>query len=317
MQRVAVLADRDVLPFELSLAGRVLGTATDREGRPAYEVIVCTVDGAPVAPAEGFAVQPQHDASVVDSADLVVVPPSSHHPDLTPGALPTGLATVLDRVSPATRLVSVCLASYVRAAAGRLDGRRATTHWMHVEHFARTFPRVRVVGSELFVTDGQVVTAAGASAGIDLFLSIVRDDHGSHVANEVARQCVVPPWRRGDQQQFVERPVPRCTDDELSATLEWASSDLARSVGLEDLARHAGMSRRTFTRRFRAATGSSPGQWLLAQRLDEARRLLELGDETVDAVAHRAGFGSASSLRKHMAARTGVSPDEYRRAFRR
>ncbi|MEU9831125.1 helix-turn-helix domain-containing protein [Streptosporangium sp. NPDC048047] len=313
MHRVAVLALDGVVPFELSLAARIFGTA---EGL--YEVITCSLDGAPVATGADYSVVVAHDASVLAEADTVVVPGSEAHAAFTgPHALPEPLAIALGTIRPGSRLVTICIATYVLAAAGLLDGRPATTHWRHAAHFRRHYPRVRLDPGVLFVDDGDVLTSAGAAAGLDLCLHMLRRDHGSDLANQVARRCVVPPWRDGGQAQYVERPLPTSSDASVAATREWAMRHLGEPLSLVTLADHARMSLRTFTRRFRAETGTSPGRWLLQQRLDLARTLLEAGDLPVDRVATRSGFGTAASLRRHFAAGIGVSPVAYRRTFRR
>lgn len=312
---VVVVVDHGVMPFEMSLPGRVFGTANDSAGAPLYDVQICTLDGRPVTAAGGFDVAPRHDASVVRTADVVVVAPSAHHAELTPDGPPPDLATVLDEAPPHARIASVCLASYVLAAAGHLDGRSATTHWIAAEQFARTFPAVHVRADALYVDEGRFPTSAGATSGIDMMLHMLRTEHGSAVANDVARRCVVPSWRDGGQLQYIAQPIPDVDADDLAATLEWARDRLGDPLTVDDLARHARMSRRTFTRRFRTATGTSPIAWLLAQRTEYAKLLLESTDRTVDDVAHRAGFGSASALRKHLRHRFGVSPTDHRRAF--
>ncbi|MEW2634201.1 helix-turn-helix domain-containing protein, partial [Streptomyces sp. NPDC048389] len=191
-----------------------------------------------------------------------------------------------------------------------------TAHWNEAADFQRAFPQVEVDPGVLFVDDGDVLTAAGVAAGVDLCLHLVRRDHGSDVANRVARLCVVPPWREGGQAQFIERPVPQQTAATTSPTRAWALSRLGRPVSLAELAAHARMSVRTFSRRFREEVGMTPVQWLTQQRIDHARRLLETTDLPVDRVADESGFGTAASLRQHMAATVGVSPMTYRQTFR-
>ncbi|WKX72137.1 GlxA family transcriptional regulator [Streptomyces sp. XD-27] len=314
--RVAVLAQEGVYPFELSIPSRVLGNAEDAEGRPLYEVVVCTPDGSPVRSDAGFSVAVEHGPEALAAADTVVVPPTSRLGPFGQGdPLPPPTAAALARVRPGTRLVSICTGSYVLAAAGLLDGRPATTHWQVAQDFRRAYPRVTVDEDVLFVDDGDVLTAAGAAAGVDLCLHLIRRDHGAAVANHVARRCVVPPWRDGGQAQFIERPVPEPTSATTAATRAWALERLQEPLTLGELADHARMSLRTFTRRFRDEVGETPGRWLTAQRIELARQLLETSDLPVDLVAHRAGFGTANSLRQHMRSVLGVSPVAYRRTF--
>jgi transcriptional regulator GlxA family with amidase domain len=213
-------------------------------------------------------------------------------------------------------MLSICTGAFVLAAAGLLDGRPAATHWMHAAAFRERFPAVRLDPDVLFVDDGDVLTSAGNAAGIDLLLHLVRRDHGSEVANRVARRNVVAPWREGGQSQFVERPVPDAGDSGTAATRAWALEHLAEPLPLAGLAAHARMSVRTFTRRFREETGLSPLRWLAQQRIALARRLLESTDVSIDRVAADAGFGTPASLRQHQRASIGVAPGAYRRTYR-
>ncbi|MGW0192412.1 GlxA family transcriptional regulator [Nonomuraea sp. NPDC003201] len=316
MHRVAVLAVDGVIPFELSVPSRIFRAAQGPGGEPLYDVVTCTVDGRPVATAADYSIAVEHDASVLASADTVVVPAAEWFAGLTDAdSLPAGLAAALARIRPGTRIVSICIGTYVLAAAGLLDGRPATTHWRDAERFAAAFPKVRMDADVLFVDDGDVLTSAGAAAGVDLCLHLVRRDHGSRVANQVARACVVPPWRDGGQAQYVEHPVPEPSSVGTAPTRAWAMTRLGTPLRLDDLADHAGMSRRTFTRHFRQEVGLSPGQWLTQQRIALARQLLESTDLPVDRVADRAGFGTAASFRQHLQAAVGVSPHAYRRTF--
>ncbi|MBH1933185.1 helix-turn-helix domain-containing protein [Streptomyces sp. AV19] len=313
--RVVVLALEGVYPFELSIPVRIFGTAAGPDGQPLYEVVTCGLDGGTVRTSADFSIAVDHDASVLATADTLVVPPFTCGPDEARDWLPPELADALALLRPEARIVSICTASYVLAAAGLLDGRTATTHWNEAERFQRAFPRVRVDAGVLFVDDGRVLTAAGVAAGVDLCLHLLRRDHGSEVATRVARLCVVPPWREGGQAQYIERPVPEPAEATTAATRAWALERLHHPLPLAELAAHASMSVRTFCRRFRAETGMPPGQWLSRRRLDHARRLLETTDLPVEQVAAQAGFGTAASFRQHLAADIGVSPTAYRRTF--
>ncbi|WP_167156723.1 helix-turn-helix domain-containing protein [Streptomyces sp. MBT27] len=317
VHRVAVLALDGVVSFELGIPSRIFDSAKGPDGERLYEVLVCTVDGNPVRTEAGFSVAVEHGPEALAAADTVVVPPTHDLGAIASGGpLPEPLARAFERIRPGTRMVSICTASYVLAAAGLLDGRPATTHWCDADAFQRTFPSVRLDPGVLFVDDGDVLTSAGAAAGIDLCLHIVRRDHGSAVANRAARHCVVPPYRDGGQAQYIERPVPEPTLAGTAGTRAWALERLQEPLSLGELAAHARMSLRTFTRRFREEAGMTPGQWLTAQRLEVARQLLESSDLPVDLVAHRAGFGTANSLRQHMRSVLGVSPVTYRRTFK-
>ena len=308
VERVVVLALDGVYPFELGMPSRIFGAA---EGR--YEVVTCTVDGGPVRTDADFSVTVDHGPEVLATADTVVIAA------VTPAAITTGLtdevAAALAYIRPGTRIVSICTGAFVLAAAGLLDGRRATTHWCVADEFRRSFPRVDLDPDVLFVDDGDILTSAGAASGIDICLHIVRRDHGSELANRVARRCVVPPLREGGQAQYIEQPVPEPSTASTAATRDWALTRLGDPLTLTELADHAGMSLRTFARRFGDEVGLSPGRWLIQQRVARARHLLEASDLSVDRIAGEVGFATGASLRQHLHATIGVSPQAYRRTF--
>jgi transcriptional regulator GlxA family with amidase domain len=314
---VAVLALPHVVAFELGLPHRFLGGAVDADDHPLYRVRTCTVDGGPVRTSAHYTVLPDHDASILRTAATVVVPGIMGGPLVTEGRLDAAVADALASCAPGTRMVSICTGAFALAAAGRLDGRPATTHWLRAEVFRRFFPAVRLDPDVLYVNDGDVLTSAGNAAGIDLLLHLVRRDHGAEVANRVARRNVVAPWRDGGQSQFSAPPeLPDDPGPGTAATRAFALDRLGEPLPLDRMAAHAAMSVRTFTRRFRAETGQSPHTWLAAQRVARARRLLETTDLPVDRVAADAGFGTAASLRQHLRTTIGVSPGTYRRMYR-
>ncbi|MFC7807918.1 GlxA family transcriptional regulator [Streptomyces olivaceus] len=316
--RVVVLALDGVLPFELGIAPRIFGLARDELRRPLYEVVTCSVrPPGPVATDADFAVLVGNGPEALATADTVVIPSSYElGPVYDEGVLTGELAAALTLVRPGTRLVAICTGGFVLGAAGLLDGRPATTHWASAEHFQRLFPKARVDADVLFVDDGDVLTSAGVAAGIDLCVHIVRRDHGTAVANEVARRTVVPPHRDGGQAQYIERPVPDPQQSSTTAARAWALQRLHEPIQLRDMAARESMSVRTFTRRFREEVGVSPGQWLTRQRVERARHLLESTALSVDQVARDAGFGTAQSMRQHLQAALGVTPTGYRRTFR-
>ncbi|WNO73264.1 GlxA family transcriptional regulator [Streptomyces sp. AM8-1-1] len=307
--RVVVLALDGAYPFELGIPARVLGAADDR-----YEVVVCSCDGGPVETNAGFSVVPQHGPEALASADTVIIAPLEKA-RLT-RELPAAVADALARIRPGTRIASICSGGFILAAAGLLDGRVATNHWESAELFRRWYPHIRLDEGVLFVDDGDVLTSAGAASGVDLCLHLIRNDHGSHLANHAARRCVVAPFRDGGQAQYIERPIPDDPAASTSATRQWALERLGDKLTVEQMAERSHMSVRTFVRRFRAETGLPPGQWLIKQRLARARNLLESTDLTVDQVAFEIGFATAASLRQHLHAELGVSPLAYRRTFR-
>ncbi|MFD5060542.1 GlxA family transcriptional regulator [Streptomyces sp. NPDC058394] len=320
--RVVVLALDGLLPFELGIPQRIFGLAHGSEpgdrGRKLYEVVTCSVrPPGPVSTDADFTITVERGPEALATADTVVIPASYElGPVYEEGRLTDELAAAFAYIRPGTRLVSICTGSYVLAAAGRLDGRPATTHWSSADHFQQLFPQVRVDPDVLFIDDGDVLTSAGVAAGIDLCLHIVRRDHGTAVANDVARRTVVPPHRDGGQAQYIQRPIPEVQFATTTSARAWALGRLDRPILLRDMAQQQSMSVRTFTRRFREEVGISPGQWLTQQRVERARGLLEATDLSIDQVAREAGFGTATSLRQHVQAALGVSPTVYRRTFR-
>jgi transcriptional regulator GlxA family with amidase domain len=313
---VVVLALPHTMAFELGLPDTVLGGAVDAEDRPLYRVRVATLDGGPIRTSAGFTVLPDHDAGVLATADTVLLPGIQVSATMPDGTLPPALVEAVRTAAQRSRVVSICTGAFALAAAGLLDGRRATTHWRYAARFRELFPAVDLDPDVLFVDDGDVLTSAGNAAGIDLLLHLVRSDHGSEVANRAARRSVVAPWRDGGQSQFIERPLPDPDGTGTADTRAWALTRLGEPLTLTELADHARMSVRTFTRRFRQETGLSPQRWLTQQRVSLARRLLESTDTPVERIADEAGFGTSASLRQHLHAAIGVAPLTYRRTYR-
>lgn len=312
---VAVLALPPVVGFDLAIPPQVFGTA-QRDGEPLYDVRVCAVQPGPVATTAGYALLAEHGPEALAAADTVVVPGTHDVSVRRDGVLAPEVRAALATVPPGARWMSICTGAFVLAAAGRLDGRRATTHWERADALRALHPGIEIDEDVLFVDEGDLATSAGLAAGLDLCLHVVRRDHGAAVANEVARHLVVAPWRDGGQAQFIERPVPVDDAGSTGPTRTWAREHLADPLDVAALARHASMSVRTFARRFRAETGTSPHAWVLAQRVAHARHLLESTDLPVDRVAADAGLGTTSSLRAHLAADVGLSPVAYRRTYR-
>jgi AraC family transcriptional regulator, transcriptional activator FtrA len=310
---VAVVAYDRVAVFELSVACEVFGLDRTAMGVPNYRLLVCAAEPTPLRVDAGFTIDTPHGLDALDQADTVIVPGWRDVEEVPPAPM---LEAVRRAHRRGARLASLCSGAFVLAAAGLLDGRRATTHWMYAGRLAERHPEVRVDPAVLYVEEGDVFTSAGTAASIDLCLHLVRVDHGAEVANIFARRMVVPPHRDGGQAQYVEAPVPAaCDDHRLAATMEWALGHLSEPLAVEQLAARAGMSPRTFARRFVATSGTTPARWLHTQRLAAAQRLLETSELSVDRVAESAGFGSAAVLRLHFARRMGTSPMAYRRAF--
>ncbi len=305
-----------VEPFELGVICEVFGRDRRYLADPWYRTILCAIDPPPLqSAAGGFTINCDRGLDGIDGADTVIVPPWDEQTMRAPAS------AVLDAIRRAeargARLVSICTGAFALAHAGVLDGRRATTHWMHTTALADSFPAVKVDADVLYVDDGQVLTSAGTAAGIDLCLHIVRLDHGAEVANTLARRMVVPPHRDGGQAQYVEAPIPtNAFEQPLATTLDWAVSNLNRPLTVDELARRSFMSPRTFARRFREATGTTPLQWMLRQRVLLAKRVLETTDTPVELIAVQCGFGSATALRTHFRRLVGTSPLAYRRTFR-
>jgi len=315
MHRVAVLLLPPVVGFDAAIPPLLFSNATDSDGNALYEVITCGLTPGPVTATTGFAVLPEAGPEALESADTVVIPGTRFPSARAEGVLTPEAANALARIRSGTRLVSICTGAFVLAAAGLLDGRRATTHWKFADDMRRLHPRVLVDENVLFVDDGDVLTSAGLAAGIDLCLHIIRSDHGAQVANAVAKYCVVPPWREGGQAQFIDRQVPAPDHFSTAATRAWALAHLDDELTVQRLARHAKMSARTFSRRFREETGQSPGMWIRQRRIDRARELLESRDLPVDEVARLSGLGTGGNLRHHLRRGMGMSPSSYRKVY--
>ncbi|WP_374969888.1 GlxA family transcriptional regulator [Terrabacter sp. BE26] len=321
--RVVVLALDTAIAFEIGLPHRFLcasaldpGWPGPATGAPApYDVHLVTLDDGPVTTSAGYAVLPTHPNTELARADTVVVPGLGGDIVRT-GRLPDELCALAATARPDARWLSICTGAFVLAALGKLDGREATTHWCHADAFRRHFPEVQLNPDVLYVDHGDVLTSAGNAAGIDLLLHVLRSDLGTEAANRVARGAVVAPWRAGGQAQFIDRPVPAETDTGTGPTRAWVLEHLDEAIALSDMARHAGTSVRSFTRRFREETGETAGSWLARARVDRARHLLETTDLPVERVASAAGFGTSASLRQHLSLAVGLSPLAYRRTFR-
>ncbi|MBV8305301.1 MAG: helix-turn-helix domain-containing protein [Acidimicrobiia bacterium] len=310
---VAALAFDDAGPFELAVACEVFGIDRSNLGVPWYGFMVCSAVDRPVNMSV-MTIDTPYRLSDLRRADTIIVPadPKGEYDE-------DGITAALQAAHRrGARIMSFCTGAFVLARAGLLDGRRATTHWAYAEEFARQFPAVKLDPGVLYVDEDDVLTSAGTAAGIDLCLHVVRKDHGADVANAVARRMVVPPHRDGGQAQYVDDPIPDGPGADLfGATIAWLHEHLDEPVTVEDLADRSAMSPRTFARRFRATTGTTPMQWVLRQRVLLAQRLLETTDEPVDRVAELAGFGSPASLRQHFQRIVRTSPTSYRRTFRR
>jgi transcriptional regulator GlxA family with amidase domain len=313
LRNIAAIAVDGVAPFELGVVCEVFGVDRTPQGLPGYDFAVVAAEPGPLRTSVGFSLDTPYGLDRLDQADLVAVP-AADSDRVWPDDLLSALRRTVDR---GARVMSVCSGAFALGQAGLLDDRRCTTHWMYVDKLAARFPRAKVDRDVLYVDDGAVLTSAGTAAGIDLCLHIVRQEQGAVVANAIARRMVVPPHRDGGQAQFVETPVPQPRrGDSLSDVLVWAMSNLDHEITVESLAALAHMSPRTFARRFRAETGTTPHHWITGQRVGLAQQLLEQTDETVDAVAARTGFGTAANLRHHFTRWVRTTPQAYRATFR-
>jgi transcriptional regulator GlxA family with amidase domain len=312
LRDVVALALPGVAPFELGVVCEVFGIDRSGDGLPAFAFDVVTPEPGRVPTSQGFDLVVDVGLARAATADLVCVPAAALDRAVDPAVLSL-LRRTVDR---GARVLSVCSGAFVLAEAGVLDGRRCTTHWYHLAEFEARYPHLDAVCDVLYVQDGPVVTSAGTASGIDACLQIIREECGAAAANGIARRMVVPPHRDGGQAQYIDNPVPEVDADTLAPLLGWMQEHLDETVSVTDLARRAHLSPRTFARRFRAETGTTPHHWLTQQRLHYAEQLLEQTNEPVERVAARVGFGSATVLRHHFVRRRGTSPQSYRRAFR-
>lgn len=308
-----VVADGLVGSFGLGVSAEVFGYDRRHMGLPLFDFALVSEAPGVLRTDTGIPITVEHGLERLARSDIVLITAWELF-DRVPS--PVLLDAFREAHARGATIVSQCTGAFVVAAAGLLDGLRVTTHWRWAGELAARFPGVRVDPSVLYVDNGQVITGAGTAAGVDTLLHLVRREWGAAAANALAREMVVPPHRDGGQAQFIDAPVPACEDDLLGAVLEWASAHLADEISVDGMARRALMSPRSFARRFKAATGTTPHAWLLGQRLAAAEALLEESDASVEEVARLVGFGTAAGLRDQFTRRRGVSPRAYRQTFR-
>jgi AraC family transcriptional activator FtrA len=310
---VAVTVTDGIPDFELSIAAEVFGMDRSELSDPWYDFRLCAADPGSTRTQNGFVPDTPHGLDGLEGADTVIVPALRNGYPLEGEGPDERLVEALRAAhADGARIVSLCTGAFALAAAGLLDGRRATTHWLYADVLAKWHPLVRVEPDVLYVDDGDILTSAGRSAGLDLCLHLVREDHGARVANQLARRMVAPPHRLGGQAQFVEAPMPERQD----GVLDWAIRHLDERLTIASMARHAGLSPRTLIRRFHETTGMTPMRWLHVQRLSLVRELLESTDLSIEQIARRSGMGNAANLRHHFVRAAGVTPTDYRRTFR-
>jgi transcriptional regulator GlxA family with amidase domain len=316
LTNVAVVVVDRFTPFELGVVCEVFGYDRTEDGVPAWDFAVVAGEPGRLRSEIGFTLETEYGLDRLDAADLVVVVPAREDRCDRAAWPEPMLAALRSAVDRGARMLSVCTGAFALGAAGLLDGRACTTHWRHAAKLAQMYPAAKVDPSVLYVDDDPIITSAGTASGIDACLYIVRKEHGSRVANAIARRMVVPPHRDGGQAQYIDRPVAEPDCDTLGEVIEWLQRNLDQPVTVSQLALLAAMSPRTFARRFLQETGTTPQRWLTGQRVLLAQQLLEETDETVDVVAERAGFGNAATFRHHFRARRAITPDAYRRTFR-
>jgi transcriptional regulator GlxA family with amidase domain len=313
LKNVVALAMPGLSPFELGVVCEVFGLDRSDVGLPPFDFAVVSEGGAAMRSSGGFTITPDHDLGRAHEADLVCVPAAASEGSASPAVIDLLQATV----ARGGRVLSVCTGAFTLASAGLLDGRRCTTHWAFVDELQKAYPSAEVVPDVLYVDADPVITSAGTAAGIDASLHLVRKELGPEIANGIARRMVVPPHREGGQAQYIERPVPPNDYETLGPLLDWMSENLHQDVSVDELAVRAHMSSRTFARRFKAETGTTPHAWMTRQRVQHAERLLEQTDEPIERVADLSGFGSATLLRHHFVKQRSTTPQAYRRTFRR
>ena len=316
---VAIAEDRAIHPYDLyeyGIVTSVFGCPPPGGPDSWYDLRLCAVEPGCTGPWPGFRLESAYSLDDLASADTVIVPSVPMAVIAGEREPHPGLLDALRRAAAnGARVVSLCAGAYALAAAGLLDGRRITVNASHAQDLIRRYPNVTVDDSVLYLDDGDILTSAGMSAGLDLCLHLVRRDLGARAANRMARLMTVPAHRPGGQSQFVELSVPDTDDDSLAPVLEWAASNLDRPLAVTELARRASMSERTFHRRLYAATGTTPGRWLRHQRLIRAQTMLESTDLSVERISRDCGLGTAANLRRHFGRSFGVAPSDYRRAF--
>ena len=311
IKSVSALVLDGLAPFEFGVICEVFGIDRSAQNVPNFDFKVCGPQaGVPVRMSVGASLTPDHDFSDLLGADLVAIPAiaSAEYPQ-------AALDAVRQAADTGSIILTVCSGAFVAGAAGLLDGRACTTHWMHADELARRYPTAKVDRNVLYVDDGNLITSAGTAAGIDACLHLVRREIGSAATNTIARRMVVPPQRDGGQRQYIDQPIPVTHSEGFAPQLDWIMSNLQHPHTVASLAARAHMSARTFARRFVEETGRTPMQWVTDQRVLYARRMLEETALDIDRIADRAGFGTATLLRHHFRRVIGITPSDYRRRF--
>jgi len=309
---VAAVAYDHLCTFEFGCTVELFALPRPELEIPWYEFAVCAAESGPIRATGGISVQVSHSLRLLDRADTIVIPGWRDADEAPPAELLRKVRQAYDR---GARLCSICSGVFVLAAAGVLSGKRATTHWRYIDRLSERYPDITVEPNALYVDEGQVLTSAGSAAGLDMLIHLVRRDFGPKIANQVAQRLVIPPHREGGQAQFIPRPVAADERGRLAKLLDWIRIHLTSEHTIESLAERAAMSSRTFQREFKAATGLAPYAWIVRERIERAKELLETTRLPAQRIAERVGLGSAESLRHHFRARVGTTPAQYRARF--
>lgn len=312
--RVAAVAYDRLCTFEFGCTVELFALPRPELAVPWYDFAVCAAERGPIRATGGISMQVPHSLRLLDRADTIIIPGWRDADEPPPAELLRKLRQAYDR---GARLCSICSGVFVLAAAGVLAGKRVTTHWKYLDRLVARYPDIVVQPNALYVDEGQVLTSAGSAAGLDMLVHLVRRDFGARIANQVAQRLVIPPHREGGQAQFVPRPVDADERGRLARLLDWLREHLAAEHTIESLAARASMSARTLQREFKAATGLAPYAWIVRERIERAKELLESGRLSAQRIAERVGMGSAESLRHHFRAQVGTSPSQYRARFSR
>jgi AraC family transcriptional activator FtrA len=312
-KRIAVAIYDGLLGYEYGIVAELFGLVRPGLEEIWYDYMPCRVEKGTITSSHGLMMVPPFGTRDLLEADTIVIPgwrSPAHIPR------PAFINALRSAYKNGATILSICSGAFVLGHAGLLDGRRSTAHWLHTEELQQAFPKTRVMRDRLYVKDGRISTSAGSTAGLDLCLSVIRDDFGVEVANLVARRMVAPSHREGGQSQYIQPAVLAIEDDEMGPVLDWMTKHIDEQMSLETIANRFSMSLRTFQRRFQALTGLAPLNWLNENRLNRARSLLETTDLSIEQVAHRSGLGSTANLRKHFERRLKTTPSVYRSTFK-
>jgi AraC family transcriptional activator FtrA len=299
--------------FEFGCAVGVFGIKRPEIDIPPYRFATCALKPGKIKAAGGITIEAPYSLSLLDKADTIIIPGWPNLETKPPEALIKKIRSAYKR---GARICSICLGAFVLAESGILDGKKATTHWLFAQELNNRYPKIKIDPNVLYIDEGQVMTSAGSAAGLDMFLHIIKKDHGSKIANQIAQRIVIPPHREGGQAQFIPKPILSSETDNLNKLMKWVRQQLTKQHTIEDLANRASMSVRTLHRKFNEATGLSPYEWIIRERIEKVKDYLESSKMTLSHIADLSGFGSVESLRKHFRRYVLISPIAYRQQFK-